>query len=92
MMNRFTLLTIALILVHGMLPLQDGQDADLYRRKYVVELVSALLDGPSVGALTSSSDEVSFMLLGSMSSAAAVPSLAKFLVLQTGECNSGGER
>ncbi|GAX77400.1 hypothetical protein CEUSTIGMA_g4846.t1 [Chlamydomonas eustigma] len=63
----------------------DGQDADLYRRKYIVEIVSSIHDGPSVETVASSdSNEVAIMLLGTLLSASAVPSFAKYLVLQTG--------
>ena len=63
--------------------LLDGQDAELYRRKYVLELLCAAHDGPSVadpGAV-----DLGLLLLGTAARAAAIPSLAKHLGLSTGE-------
>ena len=61
--------------------LQDGQDADLYRRKYIIEQTCALHDGPSGSA----DPFLRGLLMGIVSRAASMPALAKHLVLNTGE-------
>ena len=63
--------------------LLDGQDAELYRRKYVLELLCAAHDGPSVA--NPGAADLGLLLLGTAARAAAIPSLAKHLGLSTGE-------
>ena len=66
--------------------LQDGGDADLYRRKFIIELLCAAFDGPSVSGLES---DLGRLLLGTVARAAHTPGLNKHLILNTGVVGRG---